>query len=173
VDELEISEPASAILPVKPQPVLESSGSKVKQVAEDNSSAAAEAAIFETIEQAGFPLTRQLEAEVIAAPPEVVSDALAAAIEYRATHTVRNPIGLLRDAISQCWKPGASEHPKAAKAAEPGFKEWFDLAYKLRLVTASQMMGGEQYVLTNEDEWEPWGLLASAFPVARLRQMLA
>jgi hypothetical protein len=173
VEESEVSDPASVTLPVKPHPVLKASGSEVEQVAEDNYSAAAEAAIFEKIEQAGFPLTRQLEAEVIAAPPEVVTDALAAAIEYRSTHEVRNPIGLLRDAISQCWKPGASEHPKAAKAAEPGFKEWFDLAHRLRLVTASQMIGGEQYILTNDDEWEPWGLLASAFPIGRLQRMLA
>jgi hypothetical protein len=173
VDEAEVSEPASTTLLVKSPPVLEASGSEVEQVAEGAGSAAAHEAIFEKIEQAGFPLTRQLEAEVIAAPPDVVANALAAAVEYRDRHEVRNPIGLLRDAISQCWKPGASEHPKAAKVAEPGFKEWFDLAYRLRLVTASQMMSGEQYVLTNEDEWEPWGLLAAAFPVARLSRMLA
>jgi hypothetical protein len=171
--EVEISKPASAPLPVESQPVLKAFGSKVEQVAEDHDSAAAHEAIFEKIEQAGFPLTPHLKAEVVAAPLTVVTDALAAAIEYRDRHEVRNPIGLLRDAISQCWKPGASEHPKAAKAAEPGFKEWFDLAHRLRLVTASQMMGDEQYVLTNEDEWEPWGLLASAFPIARLRQMLS
>ncbi|MEP0873307.1 hypothetical protein NDA01_26455 [Trichocoleus desertorum AS-A10] len=173
VDVEEFSEPASAPLPVKSQPVLKASGSEMEQVAEGADSAAAEAEIFSKIEQAGFPLTSPLRAEVLAAPLEVVSDALAAAIEYRDRHEVRNPIGLLRDAISQCWKPGASEHPKASKAAEPGFKEWFDLAHKLRLVTASQMMSGEQYVLTNEDEWEPWNFLAAAFPIARLKQMLA
>jgi hypothetical protein len=143
----------------------------VTQVAEDGYSAA-QAEVFEKIERAGFPLTRHLKAEVLATPLDVVADALTAAVEYCSTHKVRNPIGLLRDAISQCWKTGASKHPKSAKAAEPGFKGWFDLAYKLRLVTASQMMGGEQYVLTNEDEWEPWGSLAAAFPVARLKQML-
>jgi hypothetical protein len=173
VDEVEVSEPASATPPVEPSPVLKASRSEVEQVAEDDHSAAAHEAIFEKIEQAGFPLTSHLKAEVVAAPLNVVTDALAAALEYRDRHEVRYPIGLLRDAISQCWKPGASEHPKAAKAAEPGFKEWFDLAHRLRLVTASQMMSGEQYVLTNEDEWEPWGLLAAAFPIARLRQMLA
>lgn len=172
MEEVKVSEPVSAPLPVKSQPVLKASGSEVAQVAEDQFSAAAHEAIFEKIEQAGFPLTSHLKAEVIAAPINVVTDALAAAIEYRDRHQVRNPIGLLRDAISQCWKPGASEHPKAAKAAEPGFKEWFDLAHKLRLVTASQMIGGEQYILTNDDEWEPWGFLAAAFPIARLRQML-
>jgi predicted transcriptional regulator len=169
----EFSEPASATPPVEPSPVLKASGSKVAQVAEDASSAAAHEAIFEKIEQAGFPLTSPLKAEVLAAPLQVVTDALAAAIEYRDRHEVRNPIGLLRDAISQCWKPGATEHPKAAKAAEPGFKEWFDLAHRLRLVTASQLIGGEQYILTNDDEWEPWGFLAAAFPVARLQQMLS
>lgn len=173
VEAVEVSEPAIAPPAVEPHPVLKASESKVEQVAEGADSTAAQTTIFEKIEQAGFPLTSPLKAEVLAAPLEVVSDALAAAIEYRDRHQVRNPIGLLRDAISQCWKPGASEHPKAAKAAEPGFKEWFDLAHKLRLVTASQLIEGEQYVLTNEDEWEPWGLLASAFPVARLRQMLA
>ncbi|MBD2119318.1 hypothetical protein H6F68_00105 [Trichocoleus sp. FACHB-262] len=144
----------------------------MEQVAEDNSSAAAQVAIFSKIAQAGFPLTLPLKAEVLAAPLEVVSDALAAAVEYRDRHEVRNPIGLLRDAISQCWKLGGSEHPKATKAAEPGFKEWFDLAHRLRLVTASQMVGDEQYVLTNDDEWEPWDFLAAAFPIARLREML-
>jgi hypothetical protein len=173
VGEAEVSEPASAPLPVESHPVLKASGPEVEQVAEDHSSAAAHEVIFEKIEQAGFPLTSPLKAEVLAAPLSVVMDALAAALEYRDRHQVRNPIGLLRDAISQCWKPGASEHPRAAKAAEPGFKEWFDLAHRLRLVTASQMIGGEQYILTNEDEWEPWGLLASAFPIARLRQMLS
>ncbi|MEP0873371.1 hypothetical protein NDA01_26785 [Trichocoleus desertorum AS-A10] len=172
VDEVESSKPVSAPLPVKSQPVLKASGSEVEQVAEDDYSAAAHEAIFEKVEQAGFPLTSPLKAEVLAAPLEVVSDALAAAVEYRARHEVRNPIGLLRDAISQCWKLGASEHPKAAKAAEPGFKEWFDLAHKLRLVTASQLVEGEQYILTNDDEWEPWGFLAAAFPIARLRGML-
>ncbi|MEP0872752.1 hypothetical protein NDA01_23310 [Trichocoleus desertorum AS-A10] len=169
----EFSELVSAPLPVKSQPVLKASGSEVEQVAEDDSSAAAHEAIFEKIEQAGFPLTSPLKAEVLAAPLNVVTDALAAAVEYRDRHEVRNPIGLLRDAISQCWKLGASEHPKAVKAAEPGFKEWFDLAHKLRLVTASQLIEGEQYILTNEEEWEPWDFLAAAFPVARLRQMLA
>ncbi|MBD1865049.1 MULTISPECIES: hypothetical protein [Trichocoleus] len=172
VEESEDSKPVSTPLPVKPQPVQEASGLEVEQVAEGADSAAAQTAIFEKIEQAGFPLTLPLKAEVLAAPLEVVNDALAAAIEYRDRHEVRNPIGLLRDAIGRCWKPGASGHPKATKAAEPGFKEWFDLAHKLRLVTASQMIADEQYVLTNEDEWEPWDLLASAFPVARLRQML-
>jgi len=173
VDEMKVSEPVSATPPVETAPVLEASGFKVKQVAEDANSAAAQTAIFSKIEQAGFPLTSPLKAEVLAAPIEVVSDALAAAVEYRDRHEVRNPIGLLRDAISQCWKLGGSEHPKATKAAEPGFKEWFDLAHKLRLVTASQLIGGEQYILTNDDEWEPWDFLAAAFPIARLRQMLA
>jgi hypothetical protein len=173
VEESEDPKPASATLPVEPQPVLKAFGSEVAQVSEDDDSAATHEAIFSKIESAGFPLTSPLKAEVVAAPIQVVTDALAAAIEYRDKHEVRNPIGLLRDAVSQCWKPGASEHPKAAKVAEPGFKEWFNLAYKLRLVTASQMMGGEQYILTNDDEWEPWGFLAAAFPIARLRQMLA
>jgi hypothetical protein len=174
VEESEDSEPASTTLPVKPQPVLEAFGSEVEQAAEGANSAAEKCRKFLTkIVEAGFPMTRQLEAEVMAAPPEVVTDALAAAVEYRDRHEVRNPVGLLRDAITQCWKPGVSEHPKAAKAAEPGFKEWFDLAHRLRLVTASQMIGSEQYILTNEDEWEPWGFLAAAFPIARLRQMLS
>ncbi|MBD2095907.1 hypothetical protein H6F90_12190 [Trichocoleus sp. FACHB-591] len=168
---MEVSKPVSAPLPVESQPVLKASGSEVEQVAEDADSAA-QTAIFEKIEQAGFPLTSPLKAEVLAAPLEVVSDALAAAIEYRDRHEVKNPIGLLRDAISQCWKPGGSEHPKATKGAEPGFKEWFDLAHRLRLVTASQLIEGEQYILTNDDEWEPWGFIAAAFPIARLRQML-
>nr|WP_290224288.1 hypothetical protein [Trichocoleus desertorum] len=172
VEESEDPKTASATLPVNSQPVLKASGSEVEQVAEDDYSAAAHEAIFSKIEQAGFPLTSPLKAEVLAAPLSVVTDALAAAIEYRDRHEVRNPIGLLRDAISQCWKLGGSEHPKATKAAEPGFKEWFDLAHKLRLVTASQMIGGEQYILTNDDEWEPWDFLAAAFPIARLRQML-
>nr|WP_290224334.1 hypothetical protein [Trichocoleus desertorum] len=172
VDEVKVSEPASATLPVEPSPVLKASGLEVEQVAEDDYSAAAHEAIFEKIEQAGFPLTSPLKAEVLAAPLSVVSDALAAAVEYRDRHEVRNPIGLLRDAISQCWKLGGSEHPKATKAAEPGFKEWFDLAHRLRLVTASQLIGGEQYILTNDDEWEPWDFLAAAFPIARLKQML-
>ncbi|MEP0873703.1 hypothetical protein NDA01_28625 [Trichocoleus desertorum AS-A10] len=172
VEGSEDSKPVSAPLPVKPQPVLKASGLEAEQVVEDDSSAAAQAATFEKIAQAGFPLTSPLKAEVLAAPLEVVSDALAAAIEYRDRHEVRNPIGLLRDAIGQCWKLGASEHPKAVKAAEPGFKEWFDLAHRLRLVTASQLIEGEQYILTNDDEWEPWGFLAAAFPIARLRQML-
>ncbi|MBD2119314.1 hypothetical protein, partial [Trichocoleus sp. FACHB-262] len=172
VEGSEDSKPVSAPLPVKPQPVLKASGLEAEQVVEDDSSAAAQAATFEKIAQAGFPLTSPLKAEVLAAPLEVVSDALAAAIEYRDRHEVRNPIGLLRDAISQCWKLGASEHPKAVKAAEPGFKEWFDLAHRLRLVTASQLIEGEQYILTNDDEWEPWGFIAAAFPIARLKQML-
>nr|WP_290224213.1 hypothetical protein [Trichocoleus desertorum] len=173
VEESEDSKPVSTPLPVKSHPALEASGSEAEQVAEDDYSAAAQTAIFEKIEQAGFPLTSPLKAEVLAAPLEVVSDALAAAVEYRDRHEVRNPIGLLRDAISQCWKLGGSENPKATKAAEPGFKEWFDLAHRLRLVTASQLIGGEQYILTNDDEWEPWDFLAAAFPIARLRQMLA
>ncbi|WP_348252529.1 hypothetical protein [Trichocoleus desertorum] len=168
---MEDFKPVSAPLSVKSQPVLKASGSEAEQVAEDNSSAAAHDATFLKIEQAGFPLTSPLKAEVLAAPLEVVSDALAAAIEYRDRHEVRNPIGLLRDAISQCWKLGGSEHPKATKAAEPGFKEWFDLAHRLRLVTASQLIGGEQYILTNDDEWEPWSFLAAAFPIARLKRM--
>jgi hypothetical protein len=159
VDEVEVSEPASTPLPVKCQPVLEASGPKVQQVAKDEYSAASQAEILEKIEQAGFLVTSPLKAEVLAAPLNVVTDALAAALEYRDRHEVRNPLGLLRDAISQCWKPGATEHPKAAKAAEPGFKEWFDLAHRLRLVTASQLIRGEQYILTNDDEWEPWGFL--------------
>nr|WP_290224109.1 hypothetical protein [Trichocoleus desertorum] len=173
VEKSEDPKPVSAPLPVKSHPVLEAFGSEVEQVAEDDYSAAAQTAIFEKIEQAGFPLTSPLKAEVLAAPLQVVTDALAAAVEYRDRHEVRNPIGLLRDAISQCWKLGGSEHPKATKTAEPGFKEWFDLAHQLRLVTASQMIGGEQYILTNDDEWEPWDFLAAAFPIARLRQMLA
>ncbi|MBD2094486.1 hypothetical protein H6F90_04890 [Trichocoleus sp. FACHB-591] len=172
-DGVEDSKPVSATLPVKSQPVLEASGSEIEQIAEGADSAAAQTAIFEKIEQAGFPLTSPLKAEVLAAPSQVVADALAAAIEYRDRHEVRNPIGLLRDAVSQCWKLAGSEHPKATKAAEPGFKEWFDLAHRLRLVTASQLIGGEQYILTNDDEWEPWDFLAAAFPVARLRRMVA
>ncbi|MBD2099174.1 hypothetical protein H6F90_29350 [Trichocoleus sp. FACHB-591] len=167
---VEVSEPVSTPLPVKSQPILKASGSEVEQVAEDADSAAAQTAIFSKIEQAGFPLTPPLKAEVLAAPLQVVTDALAAAVEYRDRHEVKNPIGLFRNAIGQCWKPGASEHPKAA---EPGFKEWFDLAHRLRLATASQLIEGEQYILTNDDEWEPWGFLAAAFPIARLSQMLA
>jgi hypothetical protein len=171
VDEEEVSEPARSTPPVNPALTVEAPGSEVEHLAEDHSSAA-ENEIFSKIEQAGFPMTPHLRAEVLAAPINVVHDALAAAIQYRSTHEVRNPIGLLRDAISQGWNPGAAEQPKAGKTAEPGFKEWFDLAYQLRLVRASQIFQGEQYVLTNEDEWEPWGFIAGAFPIARLQRML-
>ncbi|MBD2121319.1 hypothetical protein [Trichocoleus sp. FACHB-262] len=66
-----------------------------------------------------------------------------------------------------------NEPPKAAKAARPGCKEWFDLAHRLKLVTASPMMGMEQYVLINENKRELWGFLVSAFTIARLSEILA
>jgi hypothetical protein len=95
---------------------------------------AADAEILNEVEAIGIYLHPKLEQFVLDAAVDVVKDALAVVKETRAKETVRNPAGLLVEAIKNKWKPVQP----IRVSYPPGFLEWYDRACAAGWVLASE-----------------------------------
>jgi hypothetical protein len=65
-------------------------------------------AILQKVETAGFQLNPWLKSLLLTTSVEVVRDAMAVVAENQGRGTVRNPEGLLVEAIRNQWKPNIS-----------------------------------------------------------------
>ena len=114
---------------------------------------------------------------------QVFRRAVAALKEAISKRRAVNPTGYLVQALRERWGPTEGEvrrgndspgHLSKTNSSIPsGFSEWFNLAQKLKLVTHSMTCDdGVLRVLTNEDCWEDWGVMAATFSIAYCKQML-
>lgn len=133
---------------------------------------AADAEILNEIEAIGIHLHPKLEQFVLDAAVDVVRDAIAVVKETRAKETVRNPAGLLVEAIKNKWKPAQP----IRVSYPPGFLEWYDRACAAGWVLASEaqtlpvVMGVLNVRVPNPDrcpgyELKPWSVVKTQFDI--------
>lgn len=126
--------------------------------------------LLKQAEDLGIRLNQNLQKLVLSATVETIRNALGVlkqSLESR--KPLKNPAGLLAEAIKQQWKPSQTQDACAPQKAVEGFTEWFNLAYELRLVSASEMRDGVQYVYTPNGRQECWETLTATYPLAKLR----
>ncbi|HEY9780759.1 MAG TPA: DUF6262 family protein [Leptolyngbyaceae cyanobacterium] len=105
-----------------------------------------------------------------AASEEIVLFAIQALSEAVERGNVENPGGWLNAAIKDGWMPGENHLP-GQKTERDIFKQWFDLAYKQRLVLAATKGDDEQmYVYTFNGESMPFKQMLSDYPIEKLKQ---
>ncbi|MBD1863036.1 MULTISPECIES: hypothetical protein [Trichocoleus] len=115
---------------------------------------------------APIPLNPQIAAVVLEATLTTVQDAIALVKERKRSGEVKNPAGLLVDAIRERWKPAQS-----AKSVTTEFNIWYHKAYAAGLIeyftsSDSQVTGlpsGSIGVLRHGSEvWEDWRAIATS-----------
>ena len=115
---------------------------------------------------APIPLNPQIRAVVLSAALTTVQDAIALVKERKQRGRVKNPAGLLVDAIRGHWKPDQS-----ADSVMTEFNEWYREAYAAGLIeyctsSDSQVTGlpsGSIGVLRRGSQvWEDWRAIASS-----------
>ena len=93
-------------------------------------------------------------------------EALSLALNYG---DVKNPGGWLNAAIKDGWMP-SEKHLPGQKAERDVFKEWFDLAYKQRLVlAATKGDDGQMYVYTIDGSPIPFKQMLAEYPIEQLK----
>ncbi|MGP1387865.1 MAG: hypothetical protein ACTS2F_30290 [Thainema sp.] len=130
-------------------------------------------------------LNPQLQKVVLQHSAERVQQAVTALKEAKQKGTVRNLSGWLVKAVRQGWRPSSSFKRQSSEPAlgqnqrtqtetgraPSGFREWYDLAHRLKLVSCSQMIAGQIKVLS-ANQWIDWEEMASAFTLKYMQQML-
>lgn len=132
-------------------------------IGEDNLPPAVQNVLNEVSEVA--PLTPQLIDLVLRSSLQVVSNALAAVKEHREKEQLRNPVGMMIQAIKGGWLPVNPPKPKTNEL----WREWYDAAYKRGLVQYGQVVNGVQMVCTNKNELVVWSELLEQYPLDQLR----
>ena len=113
-------------------------------------------------------LTKTIES----ASESIVLSAIEALKEAMANGVIERPGGWLNAAIKDGWIPNEKHLPQD-KTEREIFKEWFDLAYKQRLVLASTKgAGGQMYVYTVDGVQLPFEEMLVEHPLETLRASL-
>jgi hypothetical protein len=99
---------------------------------------------------------------------QAISDAVAAAREYKEQQEVKhrpvkNPVGLVRKAITEKWKPNN-------RALPGGFKEWIRLARQVGVAIASCFDNGALYVFTPDGQRYLYEEYRQLHPIETLRE---
>ena len=106
------------------------------------------------------------------ASEELVLSAIAALKEAMNFGVIERPGGWLNKAIKNGWKPNEKHLPQD-KVTRDIFKEWFDLAYKQRLVLASTLGDdGQMYIYTHDGVSLPFQQILTEYPLERLKSSL-
>ena len=90
----------------------------------------------------------------------ILKDAIAAVMDYRKTHPVANPVGLLMAAIRQQWQP--QQHDCTTP---PEFNAWFNWARSNRLAIASQQLDGVLHIYATDGQCYPYTEFAASHPL--------
>jgi hypothetical protein len=156
------------------QPSLTAIRSEPNKIVNLNSATTQTAILNEDVrsqfEQLGVVLNSTLIRKIQSTTEDVLQDAIAALRERHLAGKVENPAGYLVDAIRQGWKPNQKGSEKAERDA---FKQWFDLAYSLNIVKASEKKSdGVQYVYTSDGEWVPFSEISAEHPLESLREIV-
>lgn len=89
-----------------------------------------------------------------------------------ASGSIERPGGWLKRAIEDGWIPNEKHLPQD-KVERDIFKEWFDLAYKQRLVLASTKGNdGQMYVYNLDGVLLPFEQMWADYPLDKLKLLL-
>ncbi|HCF26050.1 MAG TPA: hypothetical protein DEV81_02235 [Cyanobacteria bacterium UBA11049] len=103
------------------------------------------------------------------ASEEIVLFAIQALSEAIERGNIENPGGWLNAAIKDGWMP-SEKHLPGEKTERDIFKEWFDLAYKKRLVlAATKGDDGQMYVYTIDGAPLSFKQMLSDYPIEKLK----
>lgn len=117
-------------------------------------------------------LNSTLTKTIKSASESIVLSAIEALKEAMANGVIERPGGWLNAAIKDGWIPNEKHLPQD-KAERDIFKEWFDLAYKQRLVLASTKGDdGQMYVYTVDGVQLPFEEMLVEHPLETLRVSL-
>lgn len=117
----------------------------------------------------GISLNSTLTKTIKSASVEIVLSAIEALKEAMDNGDIQRPGGWLNTAIKDGWIPNEKHLPQQ-KAERKIFKEWFDLAYKQRLVMASTKGDdGQMHVYTRDGIAVPFEQMLSEYPLEKLK----
>lgn len=118
------------------------------------------------------PLNTTLTRTIKSASVELVLSAIEALEEAMNRGVIERPGGWLNKAIKDGWKPNVAHLPQD-EVERDVFKEWFDLAYRQRLVLAS-MKGndGQMYVYNLNGVPLPFNVMLAEHPLETLKLSL-
>lgn len=117
-------------------------------------------------------LNSTLTKTIKSASVEMVLSAIEALAEAMNNGDIQRPGGWLNTAIKDGWIPN-EKHLPIQKAERDIFKEWFDLAYKQKLVMASTKGdNGQMYVYTRDGAAILFEQILSEYPLEKLKAML-
>lgn len=103
---------------------------------------------------------------------ELVISAIEALKEAINTRAIERPGGWLNKAIKDGWKPNEKHLPQD-KVTRDILKEWFELAYKQKLVLASTKgADGQIYIYTLDGVSVPFEQMLAKYPLERLKPSL-
>lgn len=122
------------------------------------------------LDELGIPLNTTLTKTIkSAASLDIVLTAIKA-LSYAVEHgNVENPGGWLNTAIKDGWMPNEKHLPKQ-KNERNIFKEWFDVAYKQRLVlAATKGEDGQMYVYTKNGLPVLFTQMLAEYPMEQLK----
>lgn len=122
--------------------------------------------------KAGIDLNTTLTKTIKCSSEELVISAIEALKEAMTTGSIERPGGWLNKAIKDGWKPNEKHLPQD-KVMRDIFKEWFDLAYKQKLVLASTKGDdGQMYIYTPNGVSVPFEQILAEYPLERLKPSL-
>jgi len=118
--------------------------------------------LFAQVQQAIAPAiaTPPLQKLIGLTQPAVLNSAIAAVLDYRKTHRVTNPVGLLIAAIRQQWQPQQTDHSTSIE-----FPAWFDWARSRGLAIASQQLDGVLHIYATDGRCYPYTEFATSHPM--------
>lgn len=117
----------------------------------------------------GIKLNTTLTKTIKSASVEIVLSAIEALKEAMATGNIERPGGWLKRAIEDGWIPNEKHLPQD-KVERDTFKEWFNLAYKRRLVLASTKgEDGQMYVYNINGVLLPFDQVLADHPLDTLK----
>lgn len=121
------------------------------------------------LDELGIKLNTTLTKAIKSASVEIVLSAIEALKEAMASGNIERPGGWLKRAIEDGWIPNEKHLPQD-KVERDIFKEWFDLAYKQRLVLASTKGNdGQMYVYNLDGVLLPFEQMRTDYPLDNLK----
>lgn len=126
------------------------------------------AQIYALLKKLDIKINSTLTKLIKATPESVILKAIAALEEALSTTSVRNRCGFLVEAIKNTWMPNVEHQEKLDLDC---FNQWYELAKPLGLAIASIRADNIIYIITPQQQWFPFDVMLSDYPLEKLTQM--
>ncbi|MBO3463976.1 DUF6262 family protein, partial [Aetokthonos hydrillicola] len=125
------------------------------------------------LDSVGVKINTTLTKAIKSTSEEIVLSAIQALREALKLGSIERPGGWLNRAIQDGWMPNENNLPQD-KVERDIFKQWFDLAYKQRLVLASTKdSDGRMYVFTVDGVRLSFDQMLAEYPLEKLKPSLS